>query len=196
MGFYHPATLVTDAARHGVETRPVDVTRSGWLCDLEPAPGDAFAIRLGLNYVSGLHEEVGRRIEAERARRPFASLADFAGARGAEPRRDGDAGRDRRARRRSTARADAAAGAVAGRGARPLGRAVRRAEAAAPATDAPLPEMTDGEETHRRLPRHRRVDRPAPDDAGARRARPARRAARARSRARRPTAGARASAAW
>src|SRR5438046_3929581 len=43
MGFYHPATLVTDAARHGVETRPVDVTRSRWLCDLEPALGDAFA---------------------------------------------------------------------------------------------------------------------------------------------------------
>jgi error-prone DNA polymerase len=85
MGFYHPATLVTDAARHGVETRPVDVTRSGWLCDLEPAPADAFAIRLGLNYVSGLHEEVGRRIEAERARRPFASLVDFQTRAGASP---------------------------------------------------------------------------------------------------------------
>jgi error-prone DNA polymerase len=77
MGFYHPATLITDAARHDVETRPVDVTCSGWLCDLEPAPADAFAIRLGLKYVSGLHQEVGRRIEAERARRPFASLLDF-----------------------------------------------------------------------------------------------------------------------
>ena len=77
MGFYHPATLITDAARHDVETRPVDVTRSGWLCDLEPAPADAFAIRLGLKYVSGLHQEVGRRIETERARRPFASLLDF-----------------------------------------------------------------------------------------------------------------------
>ena len=77
MGFYHPATLITDAARHDVETRPVDVTRSGWLCDLEPAPADAFAIRLGLKYVAGLHQEVGRRIEAERARRPFTSLIDF-----------------------------------------------------------------------------------------------------------------------
>jgi len=37
MGFYHPATLVTDAARHGIETRPVDVTQSQWACTLEPA---------------------------------------------------------------------------------------------------------------------------------------------------------------
>lgn len=36
------------------------------------------ALRLGLKYVSGLREELGRRIEAERARRPFASIADFA----------------------------------------------------------------------------------------------------------------------
>src|SRR5207237_800747 len=35
MGFYHPTTLVNDAARHGVDVRPVDVARSGWLCDLE-----------------------------------------------------------------------------------------------------------------------------------------------------------------
>ena len=34
MGFYHPATLVKDAQRHGVEVRPIDVQRSaggaGW----------------------------------------------------------------------------------------------------------------------------------------------------------------------
>jgi error-prone DNA polymerase len=29
MGFYHPATLIKDAERHGVEVRPIDVTRSG-----------------------------------------------------------------------------------------------------------------------------------------------------------------------
>ena len=74
MGFYHPSTLIADAARHGVEVRPVDVTRSGWLCDLE---NGARALRLGLCYVSGLREEVGRRIEAARAARPFSSLADF-----------------------------------------------------------------------------------------------------------------------
>src|SRR5262245_9559454 len=35
MGFYHPATLVKDAQRHGLRVLPVDVTRSGWKCSLE-----------------------------------------------------------------------------------------------------------------------------------------------------------------
>ena len=35
MGFYAPGTLVEDARRHGVEIRPVDLTRSGWDCTLE-----------------------------------------------------------------------------------------------------------------------------------------------------------------
>src|SRR5207244_13021117 len=34
MGFYHPSTLVTDGARHGVATLPIDVTCSKWRCDL------------------------------------------------------------------------------------------------------------------------------------------------------------------
>ncbi len=37
MGFYAPATIVDDARRHGVDVRPVDVTRSDWACTLEPA---------------------------------------------------------------------------------------------------------------------------------------------------------------
>ena len=35
MGFYHPATLVKDAQRHGVEVRPVDVQSSGVHCRWE-----------------------------------------------------------------------------------------------------------------------------------------------------------------
>jgi error-prone DNA polymerase len=74
MGFYHPATLVTDAVRHGVEVRPIDVTCSGWLCDLED---QGKAVRLGFRYARGFREETGKRIEAARSTRPFASLADF-----------------------------------------------------------------------------------------------------------------------
>ncbi|HVU52639.1 MAG TPA: error-prone DNA polymerase [Polyangia bacterium] len=74
MGFYHPATLVTDAVRHGVEVRPIDVTCSGWLCDLED---EGKSVRLGLRYARGFREETGKRIEAARAARPFGSLADF-----------------------------------------------------------------------------------------------------------------------
>jgi error-prone DNA polymerase len=75
MGFYHPATLVNDAVRHGIEARPIDVTRSGWRCDVEDG---GRALRLGLRYVSGLREETGKRVEAARAAAPFASLADLA----------------------------------------------------------------------------------------------------------------------
>ena len=32
MGFYHPATLVQDARRHGVRVLPIDVNRSAWQC--------------------------------------------------------------------------------------------------------------------------------------------------------------------
>jgi len=122
MGFYHPATLVKDAQRHGVEILPIDVSRSDWLCTLaETSPGAARhplpsgegqnkedvpsdpclvplqgkgegvrSFRLGLKYVMGLSEEVAGRIEAERARAPFASLADFT-ARVAPNRRELDA---------------------------------------------------------------------------------------------------------
>jgi error-prone DNA polymerase len=83
MGFYHPATLIADAKRHGVRVLPIDVTRSEWRCTLEPEErrdGRArwpHAIRIGLRYVAGLREETARRIEAARAARPFSSLADF-----------------------------------------------------------------------------------------------------------------------
>ena len=35
LGFYHPATLVKDAQRHGLHVLPIDVTRSDWNCTLE-----------------------------------------------------------------------------------------------------------------------------------------------------------------
>jgi error-prone DNA polymerase len=38
LGFYHPATLVKDAQRHGLRVLPIDVMRSGWKCSLEEAP--------------------------------------------------------------------------------------------------------------------------------------------------------------
>jgi error-prone DNA polymerase len=59
MGFYHPATLVKDAQRRGVRFTGVDVQHSDWLCKVEPDG----AIRLGLRYVNGLREDVGRAIE-------------------------------------------------------------------------------------------------------------------------------------
>lgn len=72
MGFYHPATLVKDAERHGVRMLPIDVTRSAWRCTIEGG-----AVRIGMRYVAGLRAESGRRIETERAVASFASVGDL-----------------------------------------------------------------------------------------------------------------------
>ena len=68
MGFYHPATLVKDAQRHGVSFLPIDVQSSDWECRVE-ADG---RVRLGLMYVTGLRKETGRAI-AE-AREPWSAI--------------------------------------------------------------------------------------------------------------------------
>ena len=65
MGFYHPATLVKDAQRRGVRFTGVDVQHSDWPCRVDPDG----SVRLGLRYVSGLREEVGRAIEKAEGRR-------------------------------------------------------------------------------------------------------------------------------
>ncbi len=70
MGFYHPATIVKDAQRHGLRVLPVDVTRS----ELECTVDDRLTMRLGLNYVRGLRKETGLAIVAAR---PFDSVEDL-----------------------------------------------------------------------------------------------------------------------
>jgi hypothetical protein len=72
MGFYHAATIVKDAQRHGLSVLPVDVTRSAWLS----RPTDPGALRLGLRTVKGLREQAGRALVAVRGARPFLSAAD------------------------------------------------------------------------------------------------------------------------
>jgi error-prone DNA polymerase len=77
MGFYHPATLVKDAQRHGVRFAPIDVQISDWECRVE-ADGH---VRLGLMYVNGLRQEIGRVIAASRSnpngQQPKAKLDQF-----------------------------------------------------------------------------------------------------------------------
>jgi len=77
MGFYQPATLVQDAQRHGLKVRPIDITCSDWPCTLEKKGGKDFHLRLGLRYVRGLREEIGRQIVRARAIRPFTSIEDL-----------------------------------------------------------------------------------------------------------------------
>jgi error-prone DNA polymerase len=73
MGFYHPATLIKDAQRHGVEVFPVDVNHSGWMCRWEKG-----GVRLGLRFVKGLREAGGRAIEAAFTSGPFVTADDLA----------------------------------------------------------------------------------------------------------------------
>ncbi len=74
MGFYSPATLITDARHHGVEVSGVDINASDALATLEPMAGRP-GIRLGLSSVRNLGSE---QAEAIAAGRPYADLDDFA----------------------------------------------------------------------------------------------------------------------
>jgi len=70
MGFYHPATLVKDAQRHGVKVLPIDVNRSGWMCRWEDG-----GVRLGMRFVRGLRATAGEAVEKAQ---PFTSVDDLA----------------------------------------------------------------------------------------------------------------------
>jgi error-prone DNA polymerase len=97
MGFYSPASLISDVRRHGVEVRGVDVNASTVLASLEttsgfngsrppvspaapvpsggePAPGQP-AIRVGLSEVRNLGTDAAESIVAGQ---PYADLEDFA----------------------------------------------------------------------------------------------------------------------
>jgi error-prone DNA polymerase len=76
MGFYAPHSLVDDARRHGVEVRPIDVSRSCWDCTLESTEKGP-ALRLGLRLVRGLREQTARALEAARGE-GFSSVSDLA----------------------------------------------------------------------------------------------------------------------
>ncbi len=73
MGFYHPATIVEDARRGGVEVRPVCVLASDWDCTLEACTsvrdhGDGgLAVRIGLRYVKGIGEDEWRALREARS---------------------------------------------------------------------------------------------------------------------------------
>jgi len=73
MGFYHPATLVKDAQRHGLRVLPVDVAYSDVRCTVL----DKGTLRLGLNYLRGLRAAVAEAIVRQRAQGPFGSVDDL-----------------------------------------------------------------------------------------------------------------------
>jgi error-prone DNA polymerase len=91
MGFYAPASLISDVRRHGVQVRGVDVNASGTAAIMEkpaaetpsadglpsggqPVPGQP-VIRVGLSEVRGLGASAAAAIVAGQ---PYADLEDFA----------------------------------------------------------------------------------------------------------------------
>jgi error-prone DNA polymerase len=78
MGFYAPAQIVGDAAKHSVEIRPVCVNRSRWDCTLERIENtDRHAVRLGMRMVRGLATADVARIVAARMNSEFDSVDDM-----------------------------------------------------------------------------------------------------------------------
>lgn len=87
MGFYSPQSLVADARRHGVTVRRPDLARSQARAGLEPGPPpttadpqryDAgLAVRLGLDAVKGIGDDVAARIVAARDEAPYADIRDL-----------------------------------------------------------------------------------------------------------------------
>ncbi|WP_018900709.1 error-prone DNA polymerase [Rhizobium sp. 2MFCol3.1] len=78
MGFYAPAQIVGDAAKHGVEIRPVCINNSRWDCTLERIGNtDRHAVRLGMRMVKGLPVADVARIVAARMNKDFETVDDM-----------------------------------------------------------------------------------------------------------------------
>ncbi len=66
MGFYQPAQIISDARKHGVIVRAIDINYSNWDNILEEKTGKYFALRLGLREIKGLREEDAQLLVAMR----------------------------------------------------------------------------------------------------------------------------------
>ncbi|MBX3298930.1 MAG: error-prone DNA polymerase [Acidobacteria bacterium] len=76
LGFYSAATLVKDAQRHGLHFRHMDINRSQYdFTVVENEKGEK-EVQVGLRYVRGLREDVGRKI-VERRLTDYTGIADL-----------------------------------------------------------------------------------------------------------------------
>ncbi len=73
MGFYSSATLVKDARRHGIKTKPVSVETSDWRCTVLSDD----TVRLGFCVVRGLTQEHAEELIRQRKIASFSGLDDF-----------------------------------------------------------------------------------------------------------------------
>ena len=168
MGFYHPATLVKDAQRHGMRVLPDRRrrARAGCAAGRSGAPCASAALR------QGPAQEAGEAIERAQAKRPVRVARRIS--RGAR-----SCGRESSSCSAHAgalaASADAAGGALAGREGRAPGRAAARSPTCRTDDASPLPEMSPIEETRADYGATEMTAGPAPARAPARRPAPARR---------------------
>ena len=158
MGFYHPATLVKDAQRHGVRFAPIDVQISDWECRVEPDG----RVRLGLMYVNGLRQATGRAIAAGPQDRggPAPDLGAGMPA-GSEPKRCPKCGCDDESMLEETPEQTWFCNICAHEWGRPNTDAVSRPDAAAdrhPADDGPRYRLGRGAHLRKRRPARRTGD--------------------------------------
>jgi error-prone DNA polymerase len=68
MGFYQPSQIISDARKHGVVVKPVDVNYSNWDFTLGEQEGKYRTLRLGFRQVHGLHEDDIKILMANRTK--------------------------------------------------------------------------------------------------------------------------------
>ncbi len=69
MGFYQPAQIISDASKHGVYVKAVDINHSNWDNTLEAKQGKYCSLRLGFRQIKGLREEDMQLLVAFRSSR-------------------------------------------------------------------------------------------------------------------------------
>jgi error-prone DNA polymerase len=69
MGFYQPAQIISDAIKHHVKVKSVDINFSNWDNTLEEKDGKYHAIRLGFRQVNGIKENDMQLLIAARSDR-------------------------------------------------------------------------------------------------------------------------------
>ncbi len=79
MGFYVPAVLFSDARRHELRVKPIDVQVSESPCTLEHEPNGSLSLRLGTGYARGLSRQEDESVVTARLRDgAFSSAEDLA----------------------------------------------------------------------------------------------------------------------
>ncbi|GAB2686485.1 error-prone DNA polymerase [Mucilaginibacter koreensis] len=76
MGFYHPAQIIIDARKHGVEFRPVDVNYSEWDYTLEKRIAYYAPVRIGFRQVRGVRDQDIITLIANRGQ-PYQTIAEL-----------------------------------------------------------------------------------------------------------------------